>query len=99
MLFNRNSSGVSFVSGILQGYGKTLVLDRGVTYFKWIAQCSYWLHICSIPDFLVAVIGGFLLANYNAQNGTGSLELVTRIFFKFAKVMRKIVIKFGIQNT
>jgi hypothetical protein len=29
MLFNRNSSGVSFVSGILQGYGKTLVLDRG----------------------------------------------------------------------
>ena len=35
MLFNRNSSGVSFVSGILQGYAKTLVLDRGVTSFKW----------------------------------------------------------------
>jgi hypothetical protein len=23
------------MSGILQGYGKTLVLDRGVTSFKW----------------------------------------------------------------
>ena len=35
MLFNRNSSGYVFMSGILQGYGKTLVLDRGVTSFKW----------------------------------------------------------------
>jgi hypothetical protein len=35
MLLTGIIQGNFFMSGILQGYGKTIVLDRGVTSFKW----------------------------------------------------------------